>query len=553
MEARCFAARSYDDEYFVWLECDLEPLIRAAASDVSLHNQEMERLLTAESLGAAQALSKEVAKELRDGGEPLRAKAAGSFGSVIGKLGFLLDPSLIEQEQQHQLSRIIPKFFYFSSYNLLPGECDLTNLAEKLDKERGLEDHERTVVALLAHAGETPADFVDTDYNSRKAELQAASVDLSRRVFDYWRQNTDLEVVFDTDNVVLRNDIHGNQVAHRFLKLELRDGRHGNVETNFATRSTGFQWFFSFFAAYSEYPNSEEALVVLLDEPGTSLHGDAQRDCVRFIYGELGSSKQTLYTTHSQHMVDPARYEKLRAVHDRATRQDPDLGVVVTLADFRTDRDTVLPIEAALGYSISEHLFIGSGQHLAVEGSSDFVYLQRLSEHLVSHGKVGLDARLAILPVGGADNMPAFVALLGRRLKVSALIDGARTNAKVARVRAAAEHNAVPKENVLAVSEVKSSLPDNADIEDLFDDTDYFRLYNWAFGAALKSSDLPKTTEPILKRLADVVGSFDHAKPAHALTEHRDEFFATIKPATVERFENLLLALNGTVQEEAQR
>ena len=37
---------------------------------------------------------------------------------------------------------------------------------------------------------------------------------------------------------------------------------------------------------------------------------------------ELGASKQTIYTTHSQHMIDPTKYEKLRAVHDRATRRD---------------------------------------------------------------------------------------------------------------------------------------------------------------------------------------------------------------------------------------
>ncbi len=115
--------------------------------------------------------------------------------------------------------------------------------------------------------------------------------------------------------------------------------------------------------------------MVLLDEPGTSLHGDAQRDFVRFIFQELGASKQTMYTTHSQHMVDPTKYEKLRAVYDRATRKDPDQGVVVTRADLSADRETILTLESALGYSVSQHLFLGSGHHLTVEGSSDFVYL----------------------------------------------------------------------------------------------------------------------------------------------------------------------------------
>jgi hypothetical protein len=67
-------------------------------------------------------------------------------------------------------------------------------------------------------------------------------------------------------------------ITHRILKIELRDARHGDVETNFETRSSGFRWFSSFFAAFSEHQNSSAPLVVLLDEPGTSLHGDAQRD-----------------------------------------------------------------------------------------------------------------------------------------------------------------------------------------------------------------------------------------------------------------------------------
>ena len=46
------------------------------------------------------------------------------------------------------------------------------------------------------------------------------------------------------------------------MKIEQRDGRHGDVETNFETRSSGFQWFFSFFAAFSEYQESGDAIIV---------------------------------------------------------------------------------------------------------------------------------------------------------------------------------------------------------------------------------------------------------------------------------------------------
>lgn len=543
------AWRNYSNSHGVWLEASRESVIRTVAAASDVDDADLEPLLQAESYDDLHVRAKALVKELKEA-EALRSRAVAAFERQLQNYETLVDGNIADQTQRDAVWAMLPKFFYFSNYNVLPGETDLTNLAEKIAGAEDLTDGERSVVALLAHAGEKPSDFMDADYDSRKAELQAASVDLSQHVFEYWRQNDDLEVIFDTDNVVVLEQPNGNQIAHRKLKIELRDGRHGNVETNFATRSTGFQWFFSFFAAFSEYQDSDESIIVLLDEPGTSLHGDAQRDFVRFIFDELGSSKQTIYTTHSQHMIDPTKYEKLRAVHDQAVRSDPDKGVAVTPVDLSADRSTILPVESALGYSVSQHLFLGSGQHLLVEGSSDFVYLQRMTEYFLQaedSDETGLSPRLAILPVGGIDNMPAFVALLGRRLAVSALVDGDRSNAKLARVRAAAEHNGVNDRVIVACSDVEG-LPKNADVEDLFDVEDYLKLYNWAFDTNLKVTDLANSQEPIIKKVtAAHGGDYDHALPAHALTDHRDEFFSSISATTVTRFSQIFKLLNATV------
>jgi hypothetical protein len=72
-------------------------------------------------------------------------------------------------------------------------------------------------------------------------------------------------------------------------------------------------------------------------------------------------------------MIDPTRYETMRAIHDQATRERPELGVIITAVSLSADRNTILPVEAALGYTVAKHLFFGSGPHMAVEGSSDFV------------------------------------------------------------------------------------------------------------------------------------------------------------------------------------
>jgi hypothetical protein len=60
-------------------------------------------------------------------------------------------------------------------------------------------------------------------------------------------------------------------------------------------------------------------------------------------------------------------------------------------------------------------------------------------------------------------------------------------------------------------------------------------------------TDLPQTAEPILRKIEIARGKFDHALPAHTLTDRREEFFASVSPTTVDRFEKLFVLLNETM------
>ncbi|WP_109036402.1 AAA family ATPase [Streptomyces rubrogriseus] len=548
---RVEASRTYGGELQVGISCSLEHVLELVIQETGIDDpDDRELLLHEQSVSEIAAAAKARAKQLREEKKTARAKVLDKVPAELNKYKLLLDDAL-DDDQTQDLANLLPKFFYFSTYELLPGECDLHALAER--KRAGKRRKgDGTILSLLRLAGEGPEDFLDEDYDSRKAELQAASMELSDQVFEYWKQNDALTVAFDTDLIPTPADANGQpQPHHRILKIELRDERHG-VETNFATRSTGFQWFFSFLAAFSAYRDRGERVVVLLDEPGTSLHGEAQGDFLRYIYGELGTKQQVLYTTHSQHMIDPTRYETMRAIHDQATRKDPTLGVVITPVSLSADPKTILPVEAALGYSVAQHLFLGAGPLLAVEGSSDFVFLMRMSDYLISQGRTGLDPRMAIIPVGGIGNMPAFIAVMGRRLAVRALIDGADTTKVASKVFSAAQAADVAPSHIVVVGQMEN-LPDTADIEDLFSTKDYLWLYNKATSSNLSESDLISTSSPtpILMRLKitrekrQQPGAFDHVGPAHELTRDRDAFFEQIDDETLDRFENVFKRLSA--------
>lgn len=95
----------------------------------------------------------------------------------------------------------------------------------------------------------------------------------------------------------------------------VQDTRH-HVSTGLGSRSRGFVWFFSFLAWYSDVKREGADVVLLLDEPGLTLHAKAQYDLLRYFEQELKPDHQLIYSTHSPFMVDAAHFDRVRIVQD---------------------------------------------------------------------------------------------------------------------------------------------------------------------------------------------------------------------------------------------
>lgn len=159
-------------------------------------------------------------------------------------------------------------------------------------------------------------------------------------------------------------------------------------------------------------------LIILLDEPGLTLHGKAQADLLRYINDKLKPYHQVIYTTHSPFMIDPDNFLGIRTVEDVISG-----GTKVGDRVFSTDADTIFPLQAALGYEITQTLFIGK-HTLLVEGPSDLLYLKWFSNELKNQGRTYLDPRWTIAPCGGIDKFGSFIALFGgNKLDVAILAD----------------------------------------------------------------------------------------------------------------------------------
>jgi len=432
----------------------------------------------------------------------------------------------------------IPKFIYFDKYSGLPYTVKIKEILET--SEDNLTDEQLTARALLRMAAADDDYLLNPDYERRKRELENIANALTQDVLNYWSQNPELRVNPDITQKTI-NQPNGQTTVIDELKIRIWDNKH-YLSLPFTEHSTGFQWFFSFLAAFSEFEYSNEPIIILLDEPGLGLHGKAQADFLRFIEERLVIKRQVIYTTHSPFMVQPNHLERTRLVEEK----DRDSGSKITDEVSTTDPDTLFPLQGALGYDLAQHLFI-SKNNLILEGTSDFTYIQIISDFLKEQNRSGLLDEWTLVPVGGADLIPTFVALLGIHLDITVIIDARKEgNQKLSNL---AHKGYLNKKRIITLNEItKTKL---ADIEDIFTIEDYLNIYNEAFGEKIKKEDLTGDDQ-IVNQIArfKAVPRFNHGKPADYFLRNRDKFLDSLSDKTLDNFETLFERVNSTFEKK---
>ena len=139
---------------------------------------------------------------------------------------------------------------------------------------------------------------------------------------------------------------------------------------------------------------------------------------LRYIKEELVPKYQVIYTTHSPFMIDSADLLSCRTVEDASGPNDEVLGTKVGDQVLSADGDTLFPLQAALGYDLTQTLFVGE-HNLLVEGPSDLLYVQWADRELRKRGRTGLDPRCTVTPCGGITKVPSFMALSGAPICMS--------------------------------------------------------------------------------------------------------------------------------------
>ena len=429
------------------------------------------------------------------------------------------------------LSPEIPKLWYFSDYFSLPCRINLNDFSTGQPTNNLSREEVKIANALFELSGLRVSDIQnESNFEAFKAQLEATSNSITDDMFEYWTTNQNLEIRFEIEHAP-------NGV--RYLNIRIYNSKH-RVTLPLKNRSKGFLWFFSFLVWFSKIQGDKKSkYILLLDEPGLSLHASAQNDLLRFIDEKLAPEYQVIYTTHSPFMIDSLKLNEVRTVYDT---QNPKIGSVVSDAVEEKDSDTLFPLQAALGYTIAQNLYV-SPKNLLVEGISDLVYLNHFSTILKDMGKEGLSEDITIVPVGGADKIATFISLMrGNELSTVCLLDTFTDQAAQACLKRMVEQKIIADKKILYYHSIMGQA--YADIEDLFDKEEYLVLFNGAFGKSVQISELD-TNKPIMSQLKRLNGNkaFNHYSPANYMAKNIGSL--VFSDETMGRFEKLFAMVNS--------
>jgi predicted ATP-binding protein involved in virulence len=306
---------------------------------------------------------------------------------------------LSQYVMENHVKANLPKFMYYDEYYELEAQISIQKLNTNSSQTNSL----KTAKALLELADIDLSNLTQSNnFEKFITELEATQLTITKELFKYWSANKNLQIKFEIQPVMSPHN--SNTITDRILHIRVANTNRG-VSLPLDKRSKGFNWFFSFLVWFLKIQEDQDSsYILLLDEPGLNLHATAQYDLLRFI-NDLAKDYQIIYTTHSPFMIESDKLQKVRTVVEKED------GTHISNSVQEKDPNTLFPLQAALGYTIAQNLFV-SKNNLIVEGIADLTYLEIMSNIMQENKKECLRNDITIVPVGGADKVPTFISLL---------------------------------------------------------------------------------------------------------------------------------------------
>ncbi len=317
----------------------------------------------------------------------------------------------------------IPDFKLFEDFSsLLPNSIDLEDI---LNKDSQVEGYNAARNFLIV-SGLDASFFQASNDRILKQKIENLNGEITLHFQGYWRQSlgkkNKIRLNFELEHYDFSHPVNKGKP---YLEFWIKD-EHERLYPK--QRSRGVRWFLSFFLELkaTALENNRKGKILLIDEPGLSLHARAQEDVLK-VFEDLKENIQIIYSTHSPHLVNTNKIYRLLAVQ-RADQFDDRSETKVYDAQSLSNvsGDTLSPIYTLLGTQISESNFVRERNNIIVEDTAAFYYLKIL------HDIFAPEKQIYVLPATGISSVITLVNLLtGWKLGYGVLLTDTPESRKV--------------------------------------------------------------------------------------------------------------------------
>ncbi len=314
-----------------------------------------------------------------------------------------IDPYYSRLEAGNALFEHIPEFVFFEDFSsLLPNRIDLEDI---LSDNRQVEGY-KAARNFLQVAGLDEEFFRETNSRILKQKIERLNRELTVDFQDFWQQQigryNKIALNFELEHY---DHSHPDKSGYPYIEFWVKDRQERLYPKQ---RSRGVRWFLSFYLELKAAISQENfrGKVLLIDEPGLSLHARAQEDVLK-VFEHIKEKIQIIYTTHSPHLIDIRKLYRLLAVQRSSDDVDNSETEVYDAKSLTSaSADTLSPVYTLMGSRLSEQQFIQKKNNVILEDLTNYYYFSAF------HMLLGYPAEVFFLPATNVSNVETLVNLL---------------------------------------------------------------------------------------------------------------------------------------------
>ncbi|MFN8206496.1 MAG: AAA family ATPase [Bacteroidales bacterium] len=306
------------------------------------------------------------------------------------------------EEAAYHCMKMLPNFEFFEDFSsLLPNRIDLEDLLMENTHAEGY----KAVRNLLIIAGVDASFFGQQNNRILKQKIENLNGELSVNFQDYWSQNVGrnnkIRIQFELEHYDIT---HPEKKGKPYLEFWIKDERERLYPKQ---RSRGVRWFLSFYLEVKATAKTSKARrIMLIDEPGLSLHARAQEDVLK-VFEDLKDELMIIYSTHSPHLIDTNKIYRILAVQRAIEEDEASESIVIDAKSLaRASADTLSPIYSLMGSRVTDHEFIQKKNNIIVENIAEYYYMNAFFRLL------DVAEQVAFLPANGPAGVPVLANLL---------------------------------------------------------------------------------------------------------------------------------------------